>query len=478
MSFGSDLHKILNICHVKMTSLANHLGYDVSYISKWISGSKSPSERNIEQICEGIAKYCCANASEKELRLLQGHIGIPLGISPGSTMQPLVDYLLRSYMNDKGDSYSSKIQASNPSGLFFSASNRNYSSSLESFLRNVLNSVSEEVLEVIISAHSFLSSASFLDSLLKEFPGRGLKIHVFYDPAEFSSAYDYCRFIFKACSQFQSVETDVSEVKIPRFELSDLMCIVRSNAMLVKGQGVFGGSFPAYVSDVYDVNFQYDKIMSALRGKEFDSYCYGDSQYERYLFKFYEPKDGALVSTLTDEMVVPSFDWVSDNEIQNNLINHDNNPKRLKWYAMLSQAGGKRINNFYYESAIIDFCRSGKARTGPDNCEPIIFSPDSRRTLLEKLIQTIENGETPIYILSDTNSVMNSRDFNGSVAYNGGLACVIPSCSEKVTYIKTPFAIESFNAMFKGLLALSDDYLLQGNKAAEFLHYAMKFIPS
>lgn len=478
MSFSSDLRQILNLCHVKITSLANHLGYDVSYISKWISGAKSPSERNVGQICDGIAKYCCDSVSEKELHSLQGHTGIPLGLTPDSTVQPLANFLLRSFMDDKGITGASQIYGSNPSGFFDSSSGRDYGNYLESFMRDELNSSSEEELEVIISSRSFLSSALFINSLMEEFPGRGLKIHVFYDPAEFSSAYDYCRFIFTACSQFQSVETDISEVKISRPELSDFMCIIKNHAMLVKGLGVFGGCFPAYTSDVYDVNFQFDKIMSGIGGQKFESYCYGDSQYERYLFKFYEPKDGALVSTLTDEMVVPSVDWVSDVEIQDILSHQDNNPKRLKWYAMLSLSGGMRINNFYYESAIIDFCRSGKARTGPDNYEPIIFSPDSRQTLLEKLIQSIEDGETPIYILSDTNPVLNCKDLNGSIAYNGGLACVIPSRSNKVTYIKTRFAVDSFNVMFKGFLALSDDYLLQGNKAADFLKYAMKFISS
>ena len=67
MSFGSDLRQILNICHIKMTSLSNHLGYDVSYISKWISGVKSPAEGSVEQICDGIAGYCCSGSSDKEL---------------------------------------------------------------------------------------------------------------------------------------------------------------------------------------------------------------------------------------------------------------------------------------------------------------------------------------------------------------------------------------------------------------------------
>ena len=85
MSFGSELRQVLNICHVKMTSLANCLGYDISYISKWISGSKSPAEGSIESICGKIAGYCLSGATEKEVRVLQKHIGVPNGTSMEKT---------------------------------------------------------------------------------------------------------------------------------------------------------------------------------------------------------------------------------------------------------------------------------------------------------------------------------------------------------------------------------------------------------
>lgn len=55
MGFGIELRQVLNICHIKMTSLANCLGYDISYISKWISGTKSPAEGSIEVISSKIA---------------------------------------------------------------------------------------------------------------------------------------------------------------------------------------------------------------------------------------------------------------------------------------------------------------------------------------------------------------------------------------------------------------------------------------
>ena len=114
---------------------------------------------------------------------------------------------------------------------------------------------------------------------------------------------------------------------------------------------------------------------------------------------------------------------------------------------------------------------------GPDDYEPVIFSPESRRLLLEKVILSIESGEKTMYILSDINPVLNWKDFNGTIAYNGGLVCVIPAGSRKVTYIETPFVVDSFKSLFESLLALPDNYLLRGEKTVGFLRYAMSFIP-
>lgn len=57
MTFGETLRKLLNDAGVKQFQLATRLGYDVSYISRWISGEKVPSVRNNKAIFDEIAAY-------------------------------------------------------------------------------------------------------------------------------------------------------------------------------------------------------------------------------------------------------------------------------------------------------------------------------------------------------------------------------------------------------------------------------------
>lgn len=54
-SYGKILRELLDFSNVKFLVLANHLGYDVSYISKWCNGSKTPAAKSIEEINQNIS---------------------------------------------------------------------------------------------------------------------------------------------------------------------------------------------------------------------------------------------------------------------------------------------------------------------------------------------------------------------------------------------------------------------------------------
>lgn len=45
MTFGRTLQELTRLCGVKRCNLADALGYDPSYISRWINGVKHPSLR-------------------------------------------------------------------------------------------------------------------------------------------------------------------------------------------------------------------------------------------------------------------------------------------------------------------------------------------------------------------------------------------------------------------------------------------------
>lgn len=64
MTFGEVLRLLLEANEIKQTQLAAFLGYDVSYISKWIGGSKLPSVKNNSTLFLRIAKFISDELTE------------------------------------------------------------------------------------------------------------------------------------------------------------------------------------------------------------------------------------------------------------------------------------------------------------------------------------------------------------------------------------------------------------------------------
>lgn len=65
MTFGRTLQELTGLCGVKRCNLAAALGYDPSYISRWINGIKLPALRNNDTLFDQIAVYLTENASHE-----------------------------------------------------------------------------------------------------------------------------------------------------------------------------------------------------------------------------------------------------------------------------------------------------------------------------------------------------------------------------------------------------------------------------
>lgn len=74
--FGRELERALLLSGVKHYTIASALNYDVSYISKWISGKMLPSAKNAERICTVISSEICSQAAESKLKELAGIYGV------------------------------------------------------------------------------------------------------------------------------------------------------------------------------------------------------------------------------------------------------------------------------------------------------------------------------------------------------------------------------------------------------------------
>ena len=100
ITFGKLLEKLLHLSNQKKSSLAKALGYDVSYISKWISGAMLPASKNIKNICEKTAKFVVDNATEIHKCEILAYYKLDINkySSDESIIQYIQDMLNESYL--------------------------------------------------------------------------------------------------------------------------------------------------------------------------------------------------------------------------------------------------------------------------------------------------------------------------------------------------------------------------------------------
>lgn len=100
MTFGQLLEKLLYLSNQKKSILAKELGYDISYISKWVNGKNLPTQKNISNICKLSSEFIVSSLSESSRAELKQYFEIENEIKDDSELKSYLEYSLKeSYMN-------------------------------------------------------------------------------------------------------------------------------------------------------------------------------------------------------------------------------------------------------------------------------------------------------------------------------------------------------------------------------------------
>ena len=76
--FSSLLRHLTTVAKLKNYTLAKELQYDESYISKWISGSLLPVEKNSEKIMRDISRCVVSSLEDENRELLYAQYQVDL----------------------------------------------------------------------------------------------------------------------------------------------------------------------------------------------------------------------------------------------------------------------------------------------------------------------------------------------------------------------------------------------------------------
>ena len=74
--FGKCLEQYMIRANIKNSTIARALNYDVSYISKWITGKAVPSKKNAEYIIDVICQVFIDKSDEGDKSCLKKAFGV------------------------------------------------------------------------------------------------------------------------------------------------------------------------------------------------------------------------------------------------------------------------------------------------------------------------------------------------------------------------------------------------------------------
>lgn len=98
ITFGNILENLLYISNQKKSSLANSLGYDISYINKWISSRNLPSSKRLNEICKDISEFVVRSLNDVTYDNLINYFEINEKIDTEYLTQYIEEKLKEAYM--------------------------------------------------------------------------------------------------------------------------------------------------------------------------------------------------------------------------------------------------------------------------------------------------------------------------------------------------------------------------------------------
>lgn len=104
ITYAVALKNLINYTKTNSTQLALHLGYDISYISKWKSGAKLPSAGTISEINNKLGAYFAIKITEQNLKENMTSI-FPFSSDDHSLPAEISQYLCIAYKNVRNTQY-------------------------------------------------------------------------------------------------------------------------------------------------------------------------------------------------------------------------------------------------------------------------------------------------------------------------------------------------------------------------------------
>lgn len=454
MQFGSLLKAVLALNDIKMYNLADALGYDKSYISKWINNAKLPPAKSIDALSEQIAAFVAGECSDERKRMTAREFGFAQknGEPPEDPVfiRELAAVFRRTYWRTR---YASERE--DPGS------------------NHVVPAARSDAAECILFTQPISKTGAF-QSALDDLQGLDTENERFsltavIDPVRFGEHVDlYWKHICRL-------------LRLPNVELVDLWDAPRDlpDRLAIAKHAFVEQSVPLpfsrqnvtmRVTDPATVDAYYEDACAFLRQQQVlleSSNVNGNLYY--YKYSTTDTKRYLLSSMFPMYMSEELFEEILEKYGSKTQSSAAARKRYLKEF-------NTKKSVVIYDTALLRYMSTGKL-SAFDAYEGETLTKDERKRHLQGLIDEMEDGQRlELKILSDKNPILNYNDISVSFFMNGSSAYCsdIRKKTAGVRYFVSSECRKHLSTFLDHIHALPGSYLTGQQRAIDYIYYGMK----
>lgn len=468
MSFGTMLKAILTVNDIKMYNLANALGYDKSYISKWVNGAKLPPAKDIDKLTERIGQFVAQECDEERKKLTARRFGFAKrdGSIPddGVFAAKLTELLREEYWKGKysepaeeRDSGKSPIEPRRVSVL----SQRRRAPGVECILATQPVSRSGEF-------QSVMDDLAVLDP-----DNTRLKMTAMIDTRRFAENIDlYWKHICNLLSIGGNADVDLVEIGPQAgVQLPERLLIAKGSLVEQSVRLPFSNRTVSVKTDVPSVvDLYYDDARRFIRQQQ---YILESSNQNNNLYYFKYSSTTRKRYLLSSMFPMYMSEGLYD-EILEKYGTQAHKEEQPRGYYLKEFATDKSV--VIFETALLRYMSTGKI-SAFDAYEGETLTRQERRRHLQELIDELEDGSRfDLKILGDKNPILNYEDISVSLFMNENSAYCsdIRKKKDGVRYFVSPDSRKNLGIFLDHIHDLSEEHLMTGKRVVDYIYDGMK----
>lgn len=472
MTFGQTLKQMLSVGGVKMARLADALGYDTSYVSRWVNGLKMPSLRNNSDLFRKIARAIAENSDvDGRQQLARRFAGEEEKLETA-----LAGALRAAYSGSLPVGRAEAAMTCNavylPAGLARAG--------LDLFVSAVIRAAQSggtgtvHCVTTMPLRRGGAPDAGFFEAVLAS-PDKPenlrLFIHRLVDMADFAENTDvYCAAICVYVCHEPGIVCDFYEFDPPAGAWARGTLIIEDKLLYQSLDNPLMGRESAMVcydgSVIAETNAAAMARLSATP-KILTRDDWNEQSTRRFLYDYI--MNGSIRYFLS--IMHPIF---MEDELAAELAARyagDVAPEDFQFYfnSLCAQAPKEVV---IYRSAVLDYIYAGRILLFG---RVLMFAAEDRARHLMQLIRNIEEGKCRLTILDDDNPLLNRADTRISF-YLSAKSAFMADCDGRTIRLRSQRAAEYFTEFFRHFQQLGAAWCLEDRAALDFIRRGLDFM--